>query len=56
MAASTPGDSPLQGRLIAVTRAEQQLGEARRLFEQAGATVLGNANQLTTLVATLLRG
>ena len=23
---------------------------------QAGATVLGNANQLTTLVATLLRG
>ena len=40
MAASTPGDSPLQGRLIAVTRAEQQLGEARRLFEQAGATVL----------------
>ncbi len=31
---------PLQGRTIAVTRAEQQLGEARRLFEQAGATVL----------------
>ena len=31
---------PLQGRVIAVTRAEQQLGEARRLFEQAGATVL----------------
>ena len=30
----------LQGRSIAVTRAEQQLGEARRLFEQAGATVL----------------
>jgi uroporphyrinogen-III synthase len=40
MAATPPGDSPLQGRLIAVTRAEQQLGEARRLFEQAGATVL----------------
>lgn len=32
--------TPLQGRTIAVTRAEQQLGEARRLFEQAGATVL----------------
>ena len=31
---------PLQGRTIAVTRAEQQLGEARRLFEQAGAKVL----------------
>jgi uroporphyrinogen-III synthase len=31
---------PLQGRTIAVTRAEQQLGEARRLFEQAGAQVL----------------
>ena len=31
---------PLQGRCIAVTRAEQQLGEARRLFEQAGASVL----------------
>ena len=31
---------PLQGRTVAVTRAEQQLGEARRLFEQAGATVL----------------
>lgn len=32
--------SPLQGHTIAVTRAEQQLGEARRLFEQAGAQVL----------------
>ena len=31
---------PLSGHRIAVTRAEQQLGEARRLFEQAGATVL----------------
>ncbi|MEY3767295.1 MAG: hypothetical protein RLZZ11_362, partial [Cyanobacteriota bacterium] len=31
---------PLQSRTVAVTRAEQQLGEARRLFEQAGATVL----------------
>lgn len=32
--------APLQGHTIAVTRAEQQLGEARRLFEQAGAAVL----------------
>ena len=39
-ASSTNNSLPLQGRLIAVTRAEQQLGEARRLFEQAGATVL----------------
>jgi uroporphyrinogen-III synthase len=31
---------PLRGRTIAVTRAEQQLGEARRLLERAGATVL----------------
>ena len=30
----------LAGRTIAVTRAEQQLGEARRLFERAGAEVL----------------
>ena len=30
----------LQGCTVAVTRAEQQLGEARRLFEQAGAHVL----------------
>lgn len=36
-----PSANPsLQGRTIAVTRAEQQLGEARRLFEQAGAAVL----------------
>lgn len=31
---------PLQGFRIAVTRAEQQLGVARRLFEQAGAQVI----------------
>jgi uroporphyrinogen-III synthase len=31
---------PLAGYSIAVTRAEQQLGEARRLFEAAGASVL----------------
>ncbi len=31
---------PLRGQSIAVTRAEQQLGQARRLFEEAGATVL----------------
>ena len=36
----SPALLPLQGRTIAVTRAEQQLGEARRLFEQAGAAVL----------------
>jgi uroporphyrinogen-III synthase len=30
----------LDGRTIAVTRAEQQLGAARRLFEAAGATVV----------------
>ena len=34
------GAAPLAGRTIAVTRAEQQLGEARRLFSQAGATVI----------------
>ena len=34
-------DSPaLRGRTIAITRAEQQLGAARRLFEAAGATVV----------------
>ena len=32
--------TPLQGHRVAVTRAESQLGEARRLFERAGATVL----------------
>jgi len=31
---------PLAGRTIAVTRAEQQLAEARRMFEQQGATVV----------------
>ncbi len=35
-----PSKSPLAGRVVAVTRAEQQLGEARRLFERAGAEVL----------------
>lgn len=35
-----PVKAPLQGRTVAVTRAEGQLGEARRLFEQQGATVL----------------
>ena len=34
------GAQPLQGRRIAVTRADQQLGSARSLFEQAGAEVL----------------
>ena len=32
--------APLSGRRVAVTRAETQLGEARRLFEQAGAEVV----------------
>jgi uroporphyrinogen-III synthase len=31
---------PLQGRHVAITRADQQLGSARRLFEAAGARVL----------------
>ena len=34
------GGQPLLGRTIAVTRADQQLGSARTLFEQAGAQVL----------------
>ena len=38
----------LNGRTIAVTRAETQLGEARRLFEAAGATVV----DLPALVVT----
>ena len=38
----------LQGRCIGVTRAEGQAGEARRLFEQAGATVI----DLPALVVT----
>ncbi|MFM7264063.1 MAG: uroporphyrinogen-III synthase, partial [Cyanobium sp.] len=34
-------ESPaLRGRMVAVTRADQQLGAARRLFEAAGATVV----------------
>ena len=36
----THATTPLGGHTIAVTRAESQLGEARRLFERAGATVL----------------
>jgi uroporphyrinogen-III synthase len=39
---------PLQGRRIAITRAESQLGAARRLFEVAGATVV----DLPALVVT----
>jgi uroporphyrinogen-III synthase len=38
--AAAAASGPLAGRLIAVTRAEQQLGEARRLFVEAGAQVL----------------
>lgn len=37
---NTPPLAPLTGCTIAVTRAEQQLGAARRLFEQAGARVV----------------
>jgi uroporphyrinogen-III synthase len=33
-------DHALSGRVIAITRAEQQLGEARQLFERAGARVV----------------
>jgi uroporphyrinogen-III synthase len=40
--------APLRGRRIAVTRAERQLGEARRLFERAGASVV----DLPALVVT----
>ena len=43
MVASTsahPNPTDLSGHTIAVSRAEQQLGEARRLFERAGAQVL----------------
>jgi uroporphyrinogen-III synthase len=35
-----PDSSALAGRRIGVTRAEQQLGQARRLFEAAGASVV----------------
>ncbi|MBM5816371.1 MAG: uroporphyrinogen-III synthase [Cyanobacteria bacterium K_Offshore_surface_m2_239] len=37
---STASPTPLRGRTIAVTRAEGQLGAARRLFEEAGARIL----------------
>jgi uroporphyrinogen-III synthase len=40
MADATPPLPVLAGRTIAVTRAEQQLGAARRLFATAGATVV----------------
>jgi uroporphyrinogen-III synthase len=46
--AGSPLHRPLSGRCIAVTRAETQLGEARRLFEQAGAEVV----DLPALVVT----
>jgi uroporphyrinogen-III synthase len=39
-ASPLPTDAPLAGRCIGVTRAEQQLGEARRLFGAAGARVV----------------
>ena len=39
-APTAPHRLSLQGRRIGVTRADQQLGEARRLFEAAGATVI----------------
>lgn len=35
-----PPEAPLAGRTVVLTRAETQLGEARQLFERAGATVL----------------
>ncbi|MFZ4565496.1 MAG: uroporphyrinogen-III synthase [Prochlorococcaceae cyanobacterium] len=35
-----PPEAPLAGRTVVLTRAETQLGEARRLFERAGAVVL----------------
>jgi uroporphyrinogen-III synthase len=37
---NAPVPLPLQGRTIAVTRAEGQLGASRRLFERAGARVV----------------
>ena len=39
-ARETNASQSLRGRRIGVTRAEQQLGEARRLFEAAGARVV----------------
>ena len=47
-ATNTPATGLLSDRCIAVTRAETQLGEARRLFEQAGAEVV----DLPALVVT----
>jgi uroporphyrinogen-III synthase len=47
-AASPGGPGPLAGRRVAVTRAETQLGAARRLFEAAGAEVV----DLPALVVT----
>ncbi|TVS02215.1 MAG: uroporphyrinogen-III synthase [Cyanobium sp. PLM2.Bin73] len=48
-AATSPGGpAPLAGRRVAVTRAETQLGAARRLFEAAGAEVV----DLPALVVT----
>jgi uroporphyrinogen-III synthase len=40
LAPQEPPRLSLQGRRIGVTRADQQLGEARRLFEATGATVI----------------
>lgn len=40
MTTPSHGAAPLAGRTIAVTRAEQQLGEARRLFTSTGASVI----------------
>jgi uroporphyrinogen-III synthase len=40
MTDARPSPPDLAGRTIAVTRAEEQLGAARRLFEAAGATVV----------------
>ena len=48
LGADAAASGPLAGRLIAVTRAELQLGEARRLFSAAGARVL----DLPALVVT----
>ena len=45
---ASPAPGPLSGRCIAVTRAESELGAARRLFEQAGAAVV----DLPALVVT----
>jgi uroporphyrinogen-III synthase len=44
----TDAGQPLQGRRIAITRAESQIGAARQLFERAGAEVI----DLPALVVT----